>query len=644
MLVFCYFMKFHGFTLDDFQEKAINAIQEQKTVIVSAATGTGKTVIAEYMIDQCLRKQGKHIIYTAPIKALSNQKYRDFVNQYGLETVGLLTGDVVINPQAPVLIMTTEIYRNMLLSDEALILNVSSVVFDEIHFMNDPERGTVWEEAILFSPATTRFLCLSATIPNVKEFASWVQTLKDHPVEIIEYATRAVPLHHYVFDPYRGLIQRSDLPSFIKWLRDKKNRKKKGNVVVSPGSVVLHVKDKLPALVFSFSRRQCEEEAVRLSKRVNFIDDRSVRSHIFDVFYNKLSKEIQTLQSSKALLTALSHGIGFHHAGLLPQQRELVEEFFSDKMIQVLFATETFSVGVNMPAKTVILNGIRKFDGRRFRPLRSKEYFQMAGRAGRRGIDTVGFVITIPDQIQLVETIYQISEADREPILSQFQLSFNTVLNMMMLYNDEEIEMILKKNFYVFHRKHQQHRQVRMKTSFTKKKKRLMKMRYITKNEEITDKGLFASRIYYQELLISELFATGFYKRFSELELLQIIAAIIYEPKANDHFSFTGIHKKYNQLTQKLSENQYVYAHLNKLSLKRMMAIVETWSKGGSFSLVLQLTNYQEGDVVRLFRRMIDMIQQIMHAGLDEELRDQLAECRRIIDHGLVSVELNEWE
>ena len=638
-------MKFHGFTLDEFQEKAINAIQDKKTVVVSAATGTGKTVIAEYMIDECLREQGKHIIYTAPIKALSNQKYRDFVNQYGLETVGLLTGDVVINPQAPVLIMTTEIYRNMLLSDDPLILNVASVVFDEIHFMNDPERGTVWEEAILFSPSSTRFLCLSATIPNVNEFASWLKTLKNHPVEIVQYSTRAVPLHHFVFDSHRGLIQRSDLPSFIRWLQKKKNwKKKKGMLKISPGSVVLQVKDKLPALVFSFSRRQCENEGVKLANRTDFITNESDRNHILQMFHKKLSSEIQTLQSTKALLTALSHGIGFHHAGLLPQQRELVEELFSERLIHVLFATETFSVGVNMPAKTVILNGIRKFDGRRFRPLRSKEYFQMAGRAGRRGIDTVGYVITIPDQIQLVEKIYQISEADREPILSQFQLSFNTVLNMLMLYSDEEIEMILKKNFYVFHRKHQQHRQVRMKTSFTKKKKRLKQMGYISHDGAITDKGLFASRIYYQELLISELFATGFYKQFSELELLQIIAAIVYEPKANDHFSFKGIHKKYKQLVQKLNENQHVYAHLNKLSLKRMMAIVETWSMGGSFSLVLELTNYQEGDVVRLFRRIIDMIQQILHASLDNELREQLSECRRIIDHGLVAVELNELE
>ena len=638
-------MKFHGFTLDDFQEKAIHAIQAKKTVVVSAATGTGKTVIAEYMIDQCLKNQNKHIIYTAPIKALSNQKYRDFVSQYGLETVGLLTGDVVINPQAPVLIMTTEIYRNMLLSDDPLILNVESVVFDEIHFMNDPERGTVWEEAILFSPANTRFLCLSATIPNVKEFASWIQTLKDHPVEIVQYGTRAVPLHHFVFDSHRGLIQRSDLPGFIKWIKKKKKgNKQKGNITISPGSVVLHVKDKLPALVFSFSRRQCEKEAVNLSERNDFIKDESVRKYIHTKFHKKLSTEIQTLHSSEALLSSLVHGIGFHHAGLLPQQRELVEELFSEKCMQVLFATETFSVGVNMPAKTVIMNGIRKFDGRRFRPLRSKEYFQMAGRAGRRGIDTSGYVITIPDQLQLVERIYQISEIDREPILSQFQLSFNTVLNMLMLYNEEDIDVILKKNFYVYHRKHQQHRQVRMKTSFTKKRKRLMKMGYISKQGEITDKGLFASRIYYHELLISELFATGFYNHFSDLELLQIIAAIVYEPKANDHFSFKGIHRNYNELSKKLASNSYVFDHLNKLSLKRMMAIVETWAMGGTFNLVLELTNYQEGDVVRLFRRIIDMIQQIMHASGNDELRDRLGECRRIIDHGLVSVELNELD
>jgi len=638
-------MKFHGFTLDAFQEQAIKAIQDQKTVVVSAATGTGKTLIAEYMIDQCLHNINNHVIYTAPIKALSNQKYRDFVNQYGLETVGLLTGDVAINPQAPILIMTTEIYRNMLLSDDPIILNVAYVVFDEIHFMNDPERGTVWEEAILFSPASTRFLCLSATIPNVKEFSLWMQTLKDHPVEIIHYSKRAVPLSHYVFDGNRGLISRSELPAYIKWLKKKRKKKKsKKHPSVAAGSVVMHVKDKLPALVFSFSRRQCEREGVQLSKRHDFIKNEENRSRILKAFHKKLSSEIQELYSSKDLLIALSHGIGFHHAGLLPQQRELVEELFSERLIWVLFATETFSVGVNMPARTVILNGLRKFDGRRFRPLRSKEYFQMAGRAGRRGIDDAGFVITIPDQAQLVEKLYQISEADKEPILSQFQLSFNTVLNMLMLFTEDEINVLLRKNFYVYHRKHQQHRQVRMKTSFTRKKKSLMKMGYISKDGSVTEKGLFASRIYYHELLISELFASGFYERFSDLELLQIIAGIVYEPKANDHFSFKGIHKKYKQLARQLSKNQYVYNHLNKLSLKRMMAIVETWAMGGSFSMVLELTNYQEGDVVRLFRRMIDMIQQILHASDDKDLRDKLGECRQIIDHGLVSVEMNELE
>jgi superfamily II RNA helicase len=427
-------------------------------------------------------------------------------------------------------------------------------------------------------------------------------------------------------------------------LKKKKKSKKKTFQSVSAGTVVMHVKDKLPALVFSFSRRQCEQEAVKLSRRADFINDEKVRKRILDQFQMKLSDEIQVLNSSKSLLKALTHGIAFHHAGLLPQQRELVEELFSDRCIQVLFATETFSVGVNMPAKTVILNGIRKFDGRRFRPLRSKEYFQMAGRAGRRGIDATGFVIAIPDQVQLVEKIYQISEIDREPILSQFQLSYNTVLNMLMLYGEEEIEVLLKKNFYVYHRKHQQHRQVRMKTSFTQKRKRLMQMGYISKDGEITDKGLFASRIYYHELLISELFASGFYLRFSELELLQIIAGIVYEPKANDHFSFKGIYKKYSDLTSRLSENKYVFNHLNKLSLKRMMAIVETWAQGGSFALVLELTNYQEGDVVRLFRRMIDMIQQILHASNDKQLRDRLRECRQIIDHGLVSVEKNELD
>ena len=633
-------MKFNGLTLDPFQIQAINALEQQKTVVVSAATGTGKTVIAEFIIDECLRKTEKKIIYTAPIKALSNQKFRDFKNQYGEEYIGILTGDIVINPHAPILIMTTEIYRNMLLQQDPIIQDISYVVFDEIHFMNDPERGTVWEEAILFSPPYIRFLCLSATIPNAKEFAAWLKTMRDHQVEIVTCQKRAVPLHQFLYDGYKGFVDRERVYPTEQQKKRKKKKKNTRQKAVSPGQVVLELNEKIPVIVFSFSRKQCEEEAKRLQKRKSFIKDSETKKQIQDICIKYFSPEIQALTSTKDLVQSLSKGIGYHHAGLLPQQRFAVEELFSKGLLPVLFATETFAVGVNMPAKTVILNGLRKFDGQRFRTITSKEYFQLAGRAGRRGIDTEGYVITLLHENESSNEYLRISQKDTEPIQSQFTLSLNTVLNMVDSYSKEEIDMFLKKNFHAFRRQHVTHKQVRMKTSFTRKIKLLQRMGYLTQERTLTKKGLFAKKIYFEEVLISELFATDLYQKLSDTELLQVIAGIIYERRPNDYFSFRGINKSYQILLKKLEWNPHFIKKINKLSLKRMMALVDIWSNNGDFQEVTSLTNYQEGDIVRLFRRIIDMLQQIRRASEDENLKERLSECLQRVDRDLVSVEI----
>jgi superfamily II RNA helicase len=539
-------MNFKSYTLDPFQVKSIQALQNNHTVVVSAATGTGKTLIAEFIIDKYLAKGNKRIVYTAPIKALSNQKFRDFKAQYGEENIGILTGDVVINPRAPVLIMTTEIYRNMLLSQDPILEDIAYVIFDEIHFMNDPERGTVWEEAILFSPSKIRFLCLSATIPNAKEFAAWLKKLKDHQVETIICNKRVIPLYHFIYDVNYGLISRDKLRKIIfnkKRMRDKK-RKSKNVQKASLSMLISKINDKLPAIVFSFSRKQCEEEATFLSKKHFFNYNQEKISKILKIFNESIPEEILNLPSTKKLHDLLPMGIGFHHAGLLPHQRLVVEYLFSHGYLKVLFATETFSVGINMPAKTVILNGFRKYDGLSFRLVKSKEYFQLAGRAGRRGIDTFGYVVSVLNNSERLTDYYDISEFDDEPIISQFSLSYNTILNMIDSYSDDEIDLILKKNFYAFRMMSTHHRQKRMKISFSKKCRILKMMKYITNDGKLTEKGLFAKKIYFNEILISELFATRLYRNLTDIELLQVIAGIIYERRVNDHFSFHGIFLK----------------------------------------------------------------------------------------------------
>ncbi len=641
-------MRFKRFTLDPFQEDAINAIEQHRSVVVSAATGTGKTLIADYVIDKYLKAHRK-IIYTAPIKALSNQKFKDFKQDYGSENIGIMTGDIVINPSAPILIMTTEIYRNMLLARDPLVSEIEYVVFDEIHYMSDPERGTVWEEAIIFSPPHIRFLCLSATIPNAKEFASWIQAIKNHQVEVIRYAKRAVPLHHFVFEPRVGLTTAKNLAAnmpkygntFDNRRRGKRKKRHDYYQVASPKDVVFEMRDKLPAIVFSFSRKGCEFEALKLIKNGDFVSSDDERHCITEIYRKHFNPDVNRMNTTAKLRDVLIKGVGFHHAGLLPQHKAVVEELFSDGLLKVLFATDTFSVGINMPAKTVIFNGLRKFDGRTFRMINSKEYFQLAGRAGRRGIDKVGYVVAIIDGRENdIGKFIQISSADTEPIRSQFQLSFNTVLNLMTHHDKNEIERLLKNNFDYYIRRQKSTRQVRIKASFNNKRRLLQRMEYITHDGELTDKGLFARFIHSNELLISEMFTTNLYKQLSDTELLQVIAGMVYEQRQNDHFSFHGIGHRYKLLLKKLQENPFVIKKLNKLSLKRMMALVGAWSEGANFEDLLHFTNLSEGDIIRLFRRIIDMINQIKRASCDYELRDRLETCQQKIDRGLVAVEL----
>ena len=263
-------MKFKGLTLDKFQEDAIKSIDNHHSVVVSAATGTGKTLVADYVIAKYL-KSGKRIIYTAPIKALSNQKFKDFITDHGRENVGIMTGDIVINPEAPILIMTTEIYRNMLLSKDPSISEVSYVVFDEIHYISDIERGTVWEESIIFSPENVRFLCLSATIPNAKQFAGWIQKIKKHTVDVVTYNKRAVPLKHLFYDKQLGVVDIKKLKQYSS-LPDYGNRKGKrrgwGGRFNPPNhyDLIDDIKGKLPALFFIFNRKECEIKSRELAR------------------------------------------------------------------------------------------------------------------------------------------------------------------------------------------------------------------------------------------------------------------------------------------------------------------------------------------------------------------------------------------
>ncbi len=623
-------MQFKNFTLDPFQVDAVNSVEKNHSVVVSAATGTGKTLIADYIIDKYL-KEGKRIIYTAPIKALSGQKYRDFKREYGEENVGIMTGDIVINPEAPVLIMTTEIYRNMLLAKDEILEHVSYVVFDEIHFINDIERGTIWEESIIFSPEHIRFLCLSATIPNAKEFADWIETIKNHLVDVVKYDKRAVPLEHLVYDVKLGITKveeviRDKNRENKKYIHKKNKYMKENRNLPSHIELISRIADKLPAIIFDFSRKDCEKKALELSRKKDFLDGKT-KAYIVNKANELISPEYRSLESIQKLKSVLNKGIAFHHAGLLPKAKELVEVLFSEGIIKALYATETFAVGINMPAKTVVFASLEKFDGINFRYVNTKEYFQLAGRAGRRGIDTIGYAIAMVERDYTdLEKVKNISIKDDIPIQSQFALSYNSVLNLIKNHKPEERETILKMNFDYYLKKQKSHNQVRIMASYNHKLKILKMMGYVN-GDELTDKGLFATKIYSNELLITEIFCSDLYKGLTDAELNILVASIIYEPRGKDYFTLKGADKSFSKIMDLISERSYVAKNLNKLHVKRMIRVIGDFTNGSEFTDLLELCNLDEGDLIRLVRRVIDMLRQIRNSTVDYELTERVRGC-----------------
>ncbi|MBN1175802.1 DEAD/DEAH box helicase [Candidatus Woesearchaeota archaeon] len=665
-------MEFKGKTLDVFQKEAIESIDKNHSCVVSASTGTGKTLIAEYIINKHL-PEGNTIIYTAPIKALSNQKYKDFCEDYGKENVGLLTGDTSINHEGQILIMTTEIYRNMLLTNDPLIDRVSYVIFDEIHYINDIERGTVWEESIIFSPKHIRFLALSATIPNYREFADWIAHIKEHPVDTVFYGHRPVPLRHKVYDRRLGLCEIKDVqidmlkeeeysramefsPRYNPGKKKKAQNKAKIHNMKPPYhlDVIKELEGKMPALYFCFSRKKTQDFAVELSKKQDFLNKEEAQK-VLEVIRNHMTPEVAKMETTKVIRNTLPKGIGFHHSGMLPVLKTIVEELFGQGLIKILYTTETFSVGINMPAKAVVFNSLEKYDGINMRMLNAKEYFQIAGRAGRRGIDKEGLVIALINRrFTNLEKLHKISTVDDEPIISHFTLSINTALNLIDNFDENNQERVLKSNFDHYKRLKENKKAVHIMASFKNKIKLLKKLNYIKETDEVavnegayvesntkymlTDKGRFAKYLYSNEIILTELFHLDFLNKISDIDLLILLASIVYEQRRLDYFMIKGTEKRYHRIL-KIIEGTVVGKELNKVSLKRMINFVTAWADGSSFTELMTYSNLAEGDIIRFFRRLIDTLTQLLHATEDKILKERLEGLIKLIDRDLVSSE-----
>jgi len=475
----------YSFSLDPFQQQAILSIHRGENVLVTAKTGSGKTLVGEYQIAYSLR-EGKRVFYTTPIKSLSNQKYHDLKLLFPKASVGIMTGDIKNNPEADIVVMTTEILRNLLFKQTAptqhlgtagqlTLNNLGAVVFDEVHYINDPERGHVWEETLILMPQSVRMILLSATIDSPEAFASWLGEVKQTPITLLKTSHRVVPLIHGIYDPAPKPLPIRTLKDgdearfqgdvYSQWMRDRTHRAKAADdwarrvaagkasgdsVAGSAGKVKLQsfthtlnecvnelsTRSLLPALFFVFSRKECERYAEQLSDTLIEPSDVASIRHILQFHLHRYNETLEHLPQYHQIVRLLERGIAYHHSGVLPLLKEIIELLFSRGFIKVLFCTETFAVGLNMPARTVVFLDLKKpaDDVEGFRPLRADEYIQMAGRAGRRGKDTQGLVMYMPSRQPLeADELRGCLTGSMVPLESRLQFHYDFILKALLV-------------------------------------------------------------------------------------------------------------------------------------------------------------------------------------------------------------------
>ncbi|HSB86178.1 MAG TPA: DEAD/DEAH box helicase, partial [Ilumatobacteraceae bacterium] len=459
------------FPLDDFQLRALDALDGGQSVLVAAPTGSGKTVVAEYAIDAAIA-DGHRAFYTAPIKALSNQKYHDLATRLGPQNVGLLTGDNTINGDAPVVVMTTEVLRNMIYARSHGLADLAMVVLDEVHFLQDAYRGPVWEEVIIHLPVRVRLVCLSATVSNAAELAEWISTVRGPTSAIVE-ERRPVKLDNLYLIGDKTHDRMHLLPTLVNGRMNndaarldeeaarhaKGNRARRGAAqarrrLFTPSRLevvdLLEQHRMLPAIYFIFSRNQCDEAAkaafaagVRLTSGV----ERERIREIVDARLGALDPADLAVLGYSTFLGQLEAGVAAHHAGMVPPFKEVVEACFVEGLVKVVFATETLAVGINMPAKTVVIEKLTKFTGDHHAFLTPGEYTQLTGRAGRRGMDELGFAVVLWSPFVPFDQVAALASSRTFHLNSAFRPTYNMAANLVHSYTSEQAHHMLNLSF-----------------------------------------------------------------------------------------------------------------------------------------------------------------------------------------------------
>ena len=617
---------------DRFQQEAMDLVSRGCSVVVSAPTGAGKTAIAEHVIEESLAWQ-RGVIYTAPIKALSNQKFRDFRKQYA-DHIGIVTGDVSIHPYAPVLIMTTEIFRNRILDDPESLKKYSWVIYDEIHYIDNPERGTVWEESLILLPDHMNFLGLSATIPNIRVFADWLKNIHHKDVRVVIENKRPVPLH--LFFQYQDKV--SD--TLVMHRSASPGRSNRLDTLIDQ----IERKQGLPTIYFAFSRRKTENLAFDMRSR-NFLNTQE-QKQITDLFASLCSRYgLEQDPGAKNLLPLVRRGIAFHHAGMLPTLKEVVEQLFTSHLLKLIFTTETFALGINMPSRSVIFDDLRKIYGRYARHLKTRDFYQMAGRAGRRGIDTEGFVYCrIPPARIRPEEVRRIVTGPTEDVKSQFNTSYATLLNLYERLG-EKIQEIYPLSLHFFQSKPYEQKEA---SRLLRAKLQLLREMNFLDHNGLTEKGHFAKAVYGYELILSELYEQGLLRTIDAVGLGLLACAAVFEPRKIQ--KPPGRLPVAAQTVKKMMERtaEHIYsremkARIYPVSKKPWWHLSEclaAWMNGADFSSVTPLTDTDEGEIIRYFRMSIQILKEISDIkNLSADIKEKTAQAILLINRDEVDAE-----
>lgn len=658
---------YRGLTLDRFQIEAIEALEADKSVLVCAPTGTGKTIIADWIVDQALASGGQ-VIYTAPIKALSNQKFRDYTRLYGEDRVGLVTGDLVIRRDAPCTVMTTEVLRNMLLAGEKLP-HLRAVILDEIHFLDDRERGTVWEEVLIYLPKHVQIVGLSATLANLEDFAGWLEMVRERPIATIVETTRAVPLEIHYASVDTGVCTPAEYE--VKWKRkgggkqappsrgrDKgrdKGRSGKDRGGRRPARRtspldlfrMVQERDMFPFLYFVFSRRDTEILARKLGEEVGSLLSEDEEHQVRKILRAQAGELGPALDPDLRELYA--SGIAYHHAGLHVRLKTLVEELYEAKLIKALYCTSTFALGINLPARAVVFDGLKKYDGRGFAPLTVRQFMQKAGRAGRRGMDTVGHVflrVDLADFEEFKPNLKKYAENRVEPVRSSFNLSWNSVVNLLDTYEPERCREIVEKSFLNWWREktastdvpgdrfaQRMQRRAQKKVGqcweeFQSKIEFLTGIGYLDEDQNFNAGARVLANLQISEILMCELVLEGVLEGLSDEMLFGLCCAVTNElPRhAKPNFRASRDDKDLGGRMAKIrfspvvvdaeaiTEESYAFD-------RNLITVGRAWASGKSLTeigLMVQSDTDIQGDLINGFRRAKDLLKQLVEVYAED--------------------------